>query len=214
MCAPQQVRDGRHLKAGRRRRTTAALLLSSFWGAGVKEVAISKQPRLCRSKSKGNWVDVPTVLSDPPASHPQSRGPKEKKSRRAAEKGQDLWGATSRQQHRYLHETSTPGHQDPLHEAAGRTRRLFLAWSRHFSAPQRQRRRARWPKTRGTRLHDVLRHGPPPTRSKEVSSNFRVVPDHSARGRAGGVGWTQAQFLGRRARSNWGHSETRVWNVS
>lgn len=35
-------------------------------------------------------------------------------------------------QHRYLHETSTPGHQDPLRKAAGRTRALLPARSRHL----------------------------------------------------------------------------------
>lgn len=97
-------------------------------------------------------------------------------------------------QHRYLHETSTPGHQDPLREAAGRTKALLPARSRHLqlsSASAVKRGVRRTEVSSFTTLYDTPR---PPTRSKEVAEASGFSPDHSRRGGASN-GTAQAQAL-------------------
>lgn len=110
---------GEHLRAGRRPGGTTALLSSPLCGKGVKSQIRSN---LVVAGQKVRETGRTLRIADPPS---QRQGEPRGKARVCGQK------PLSRR-HRYLHETSTPGHQDPLREAAGRTRALLPARRRHL----------------------------------------------------------------------------------
>lgn len=77
---------------------------------------------------------TPVVRQDPPLiRHPKlvpSYHGQAEPQEKVGVSGEPLLG----QRRCYLHETSTPGHQDPLRKAAGRTQGLHKARSRHLPA--------------------------------------------------------------------------------
>ena len=97
-------------------------------GRRLKEVVVSKEEKVERSRS---CVKTLPLSIRSPKLVPSCQGQVEAQEK-AGVLGEPLLG----QRRRYLHETSTPGHQDPLRKAVGRTQGLGAARSRHLPAQQ------------------------------------------------------------------------------
>lgn len=133
MCGPQKVNTTSRQVGGGTLATTA-LPLSSFL---LKNSQFQSNLVFVGQKARETGPMVQPCTRTIPASDPQRRGPKVPSTRGAAGKARACGEQRLSHQHRYLHETSTAGHQDPLREAAGRTTRLLPDHSRHLAAQQR-----------------------------------------------------------------------------
>lgn len=175
MCGPQKVNTTSRQVGGGTLATTA-LPLSSFL---LKNSQFQSNLVFVGQKARETGPMVQPCTRTIPASDPQRRGPKVPSTRGAA--GSNVSA------------TSTVTYMKPAPPVT-RTRFAKLPGGPHGSSrttvdilprSSARCRRTQSLGTRGARLHDVLRHTPPPTRSKEVSRSFRVLRFHSLRWR----GW-------------------------